>query len=117
MFRSTRNQLMSQLKSSIVRIDHIGSTAIDGLAAKPIIDIQISVLNIDDIEVIKFKLKELGFHYREDNTDLTKRYFRESSGMRRTHIHLESKSMESRNRMETEFFRIEFEHATGKVSW
>lgn len=36
-------EIIRQLGTAIQRIDHIGSTAVIGLATKPIIDIQISV--------------------------------------------------------------------------
>ncbi|MFC5406871.1 GrpB family protein [Cohnella soli] len=87
-FNELRLQIVNQLGTAIQRIDHIGSTAVVGLAAKPIIDIQISVSDLDNIEEVKSGLHEMGFKYREDNADLTKRYFRERPGMRRTHIHV-----------------------------
>jgi GrpB-like predicted nucleotidyltransferase (UPF0157 family) len=37
-----------------VRIDHIGSTAVPGLAAKPVIDVQISVPALDPAKVPHF---------------------------------------------------------------
>jgi GrpB-like predicted nucleotidyltransferase (UPF0157 family) len=33
-----------------LRIDHIGSTAVPGLAAKPIVDVQISVERLEPVE-------------------------------------------------------------------
>ena len=33
-------------------------------------------------------MKRLGFVYRPDNTERTKRYFREPPGRRRTHVHV-----------------------------
>ncbi len=39
--------LRGSLGSLALRIDHIGSTAVPGLAAKDIIDIQVSVANLD----------------------------------------------------------------------
>ncbi|MFC5471605.1 GrpB family protein [Cohnella suwonensis] len=87
-FSELRNEIVNQVGTAIERIDHIGSTAVIGLAAKPIIDIQISILDLDNIEEIKNGLSKLGFHHRIDNDDLTKRYFRESQGMNRTHIHV-----------------------------
>lgn len=80
-----RSRIVSQIGSFIQRIDHIGSTAVVGLAAKPIIDIQISVSDLDDIVEIRNGLSAIGFHQRFDNQDLSKRYFRETPGMRRTH--------------------------------
>lgn len=87
-YNELRCQIVSQLGNTIHRIDHIGSTAVVGLAAKPIIDIQISVPDLDNIEEVKSGLQEMGLEHRKDNPDLTKRYFREKSGMRRTHIHI-----------------------------
>jgi GrpB-like predicted nucleotidyltransferase (UPF0157 family) len=80
--------IVDRIKASIIRIDHIGSTAVPGLAAKPIIDIQISVSDLTNIEYIKNELLHLGYQFRQDNPDLTKRYFRETQSMRRTHIHI-----------------------------
>ncbi|MGE6785252.1 GrpB family protein [Ensifer adhaerens] len=71
-----------------LRIDHIGSTAVRGLAAKPIIDIQISVANLEPIDVLAGKMAAIGYLWRPLNTDLTKRYFRERPGDERTHIHM-----------------------------
>jgi GrpB-like predicted nucleotidyltransferase (UPF0157 family) len=71
-----------------VRIDHIGSTAVPGLAAKPVIDIQISVASFDPLEAFRAPLEALGYAYRADNTERTKRYFREPAGSSRTHIHV-----------------------------
>jgi GrpB-like predicted nucleotidyltransferase (UPF0157 family) len=71
-----------------LRIDHIGSTSVPGLAAKPIIDVQISVLSFQPLEAFKQPLERLGYIYRADNAERTKRYFREPPGSRRTHIHV-----------------------------
>jgi GrpB-like predicted nucleotidyltransferase (UPF0157 family) len=70
------------------RIDHIGSTAVAGLDAKPIIDVQISVESLDPVDAYRFAIEGCGFAWRADNTELTKRYFREVPGARRTHIHV-----------------------------
>jgi GrpB-like predicted nucleotidyltransferase (UPF0157 family) len=71
-----------------LRIDHIGSTAIPDLAAKPIIDVQISVESFDDLDAIERAMNAIGFIYRSSNPDKTQRYFREMLGERRTHIHI-----------------------------
>src|SRR5215217_1771587 len=70
------------------RIDHIGSTAIPGLAAKPIIDIQISVAAFEPLDAYRVPLEGLGYVLRAANPERTKRYFREAPGQRRTHIHV-----------------------------
>ncbi|WP_339272627.1 GrpB family protein [Paenibacillus sp. FSL K6-1330] len=88
LFNELRTQIVKKIGSDVHRVDHIGSTSVVGLAAKPIIDIQISVRNLGNIETIISRLASLGYRYRSDNDDLTKRYFRESPGMSRTHIHV-----------------------------
>jgi GrpB-like predicted nucleotidyltransferase (UPF0157 family) len=70
------------------RIDHIGSTSVPGLDAKPVIDIQISVIAFEPLECYRLPLESLGYVFRSQNPDRTKRYFRESPGQRRTHIHV-----------------------------
>jgi GrpB-like predicted nucleotidyltransferase (UPF0157 family) len=88
LFQTLGYALRNALGDIALRIDHIGSTSIQGLDAKPIIDVQISVASFDPIEVIAIPLQKIGFYYRFDNLDLTKRYFREALGDRRTHIHV-----------------------------
>jgi len=70
------------------RFQDIGSTAVPGLAAKPIVDVQVSVRRLEPIDAYKAALVAAGFVHRADNPDLTKRYFREKLGSPRTHIHV-----------------------------
>ncbi|MGR6465469.1 GrpB family protein [Rhizobium sp. PAMB 3182] len=80
--------IRAELGATAVRIDHIGSTSVAGLAGKPIVDIQISVVDLAiDYDLIA-GLTALGYHYRSSNKDLTKRYFRERENERRLHIHV-----------------------------
>lgn len=83
LFAAKAKRIRSVLGERALRIDHIGSTAIQGLAAKPIIDIQISVANLHAIEVLKEKMDVIGYMWRPLNGDLTKRYFREAPGSAR----------------------------------
>jgi GrpB-like predicted nucleotidyltransferase (UPF0157 family) len=80
--------IRSVLDARAMRIDHIGSTAIRGLAAKPIIDIQISVADLQSVEVLRERMTAIGYVWRPSNADLTKRYFREAPGNERTHVHV-----------------------------
>ena len=88
LFKFTAEKMRKELGEAAIPIDHIGSTSINGLAAKPIIDIQISVNSLDDLEAFKIPLERLGYVYKKDNPEKTKRYFRERPGDRRTHIHV-----------------------------
>lgn len=87
-FRELATALRNALGDNASRIDHIGSTAIPGLDAKPIIDLQISVGDFDPRDAYRLPLERLGYVFRSDNPELTKRYFREPPGQQRTHVHV-----------------------------
>ncbi|MER5372817.1 GrpB family protein [Streptomyces sp. NPDC002553] len=48
------------LGDAAVRIDHIGSTSVPGLAAKPVIDVQISVAWLDATDAFLGPLTDMG---------------------------------------------------------
>ncbi len=87
LFATMAANLRAALGDIALRIDHIGSTSIPGLAAKPIIDIQISVADLEPVEPYRRKIEACGYRWKSENPELTKRYFRELPGARRTHIH------------------------------
>lgn len=87
-FASIATRLREALGERALRIDHIGSTAVPGLSAKPVIDIQISVGALEPVAHYAEGLGRAGFRWRADNPDRTKRYFREGPAMARTHIHV-----------------------------
>ncbi len=88
LFSALGASLREALGATALRIDHIGSTAIPGLAAKPIVDVQISVGSFEPLDAYRRPIESLGFVFRATNPELTKRYFREQPGQRRTHIHV-----------------------------
>jgi GrpB-like predicted nucleotidyltransferase (UPF0157 family) len=87
-FGGQARALRAALGEVALRIDHIGSTAVPGLVAKPIIDVQISVAAFEPLDAFRVPLEGLGYVFRADNQERTKRYFREPPGSRRTHIHV-----------------------------
>jgi GrpB-like predicted nucleotidyltransferase (UPF0157 family) len=50
-----------------VRVEHVGSTAVPDLAAKPVIDVQVSVASFEPIDAYAAPLSRLGFEYRPDD--------------------------------------------------
>jgi GrpB-like predicted nucleotidyltransferase (UPF0157 family) len=88
LFQQRCEPLREALDEAALRIDHIGSTAVPGLAAKPIVDIQISVTAFEPPDLFRAPLERLGYVFRADNLERTKRYFREPPGDRRTHVHV-----------------------------
>jgi GrpB-like predicted nucleotidyltransferase (UPF0157 family) len=87
-FRSIAGRLRLVLGDAALRIDHIGSTAVAGLDAKPVIDIQISVASLGAEGAYRGPLESLGYVLHAANPDRSKRFFREPVGGRRTHLHV-----------------------------
>jgi GrpB-like predicted nucleotidyltransferase (UPF0157 family) len=65
-FKKIKVYLQKTLENSIVAIEHIGSTSIEGLSAKPIIDIDIIIQSYDKFEDVKFRLRNLGYYHEGD---------------------------------------------------
>ena len=65
LFEEERGRLQSVLLSIPRGIEHYGSTAVPGLRAKPIIDILIGILPLDNWVRCKQPLESLGYDYVE----------------------------------------------------
>lgn len=68
-FINYKKKILQQLNSYRVEVHHIGSTAVEGLGGKGLIDILIALPTWDDENEIICKLKSLGFthiHKKED---------------------------------------------------
>lgn len=51
------------LKKNLIAVHHIGSTAVPGMAAKPVIDILVILRDITQLESHKIELESLGYHW------------------------------------------------------
>lgn len=80
-FEEMRGRLAAALGQIAVRIDHVGSTAVPGLAAKPVVDIQVSVPDVEDEAAYKPPIEAQGFELRW--TEPGHRYFRPPPGLPR----------------------------------
>lgn len=65
-FALIRDRLLAGMKDSIEGVEHVGSTSVPGLAAKPIIDIDIVISDGADFILIRDRLAELGYSYEGD---------------------------------------------------
>ena len=65
-------------------IHHIGSTSVQGLSAKPVIDILIEVEHLDSLEAQTDALAAIGYRYRGEN-GIPGRLYYEKGGEDRTH--------------------------------
>jgi GrpB-like predicted nucleotidyltransferase (UPF0157 family) len=103
-FRTIGAPLREALGGLALRIDHIGSTSVPGLAAKDVIDIQVTVAALD-AETLARTLAPLGYTLamgidrdhmppgREDSLEeWRKLYFRPPAAQRRTHLHIRQSS-------------------------
>ena len=73
------------------RVEHIGSTAIPDLAAKPIIDLQAAVADLGDADSIATALAPHEWHYVAPEFDhrLWQRFFvKVANGRRSAHLHV-----------------------------
>lgn len=100
-FYAVARALRIALGDSALRIDHIGSTAVPGLAAKDRIDVQVCVTELSSVDAVEPRLKSVGYEARPDishdhvpanmieNTgDWEKRFFTSGSRNRPTNIHM-----------------------------
>jgi len=63
-FEVLRSRIVGALGDRVLAIEHIGSTSVPGLAAKPIIDIDLTVADTDDEGAFVPALEALGFVLR-----------------------------------------------------
>lgn len=65
-FEKIKEQLLAVLDGKVLRIEHVGSTSVPGLAAKPIIDLDVVIENYGVFEGVKIALQTLGYAYEGD---------------------------------------------------
>jgi len=63
-FERERARVEDAIQDAAIRIEHIGSTAVPGLAAKPIVDILVTVADADDDAAFAAALVEAGYELR-----------------------------------------------------
>lgn len=80
-FEEMRARLAEALGDTAVRIEHVGSTSIPGIPAKPVVDIQISVRDVDDDEAFVAPIEAQRFELRF--MEPGHRYFRPPPGVPR----------------------------------
>lgn len=107
-YEQERRALLDRLPSGFLELEHIGSTAVPGLDAKPIIDVMAAVAGIDHCESIVRSLEEHGYILIE--TGMRNRLFlrRMSAEGRIFHLHLvEASTWDSRReRLMRDYLRV-----------
>ncbi|HBY96185.1 MAG TPA: hypothetical protein DEP84_19900 [Chloroflexi bacterium] len=88
-FQHEAERLAAIFGDELLSIHHIGSTAVPGLSAKPVIDIMPLVRNLDRVELFNAALINLGYEPLGENGIAGRRYFVKGGDENRTHnVHL-----------------------------
>ncbi len=98
-FEEERNRIAPLLGSIARRIDHNGSTAVPGLEAKPIIDIQVSVESLQSLVAYAEPLATLGYAHVPHPDDAVCPFFhRPATWPHSHHIHVVQRGGEEERR-------------------
>src|SRR4051794_30667201 len=84
-FERERDRLEAGLGGMALRIEHNGSTAVPGLAAKPVIDIQISVARLQPLLAYAAPLARLGYVHAASADDVRCPFFHLPADWPHTH--------------------------------
>ncbi|HYG77750.1 MAG TPA: GrpB family protein [Planctomycetota bacterium] len=90
LFRDECERIRELIKAP-AEIEHVGSTAVEGLAAKPVIDILIGLPRMSDAPLWIALLQKLGYEYVPEFEKVMpeRRFFRRfENGVRAQHIHM-----------------------------
>ena len=88
MYKEESEKIKNILNDIIVDIHHIGSTAIPGIKAKPVIDILVEVKDIEAVDRYNNKMEELGYEAMGEHGIPKRRFFRKGGNKRTHHIHI-----------------------------
>jgi GrpB-like predicted nucleotidyltransferase (UPF0157 family) len=88
MYKKESGKIKNILNDIIIDIHHIGSTAIPGIKAKPVIDILVEVKNIEEVDKYNHKMKELGYEVMGEYGIPKRRFFRKGGNNRTHHLHI-----------------------------
>jgi len=88
MYKEESGKIKNILNDIIIDIHHIGSTAIPGIIAKPVIDILVEVKDIEGVDQYNHKMEELGYEAMGEYGIPKRRFFRRGGNNRTHHIHI-----------------------------
>lgn len=85
-FAAIRTRVAAALGDAAVGIEHVGSTAVSGLDAKPIIDIDVVVRNEGDVAEAIARLATIGYEHLGDLGIIGREAFRAPAGSPAQHL-------------------------------
>ncbi len=94
MYAEESARIQNAIGEWLLSIEHVGSTSVPGLAAKPVVDIMPGLRSLGDSPHIVKPLQKLGYQYFPEHEDELpeRRYFARPAGdkhrtRRRFHVH------------------------------
>ncbi len=87
-YQEEAKKIEGTLGRNCITIHHIGSTAVPGLTAKPIIDIMIVVRDILEVDKALTAFEELGYIAKGEHGIPFRRYFQKGTDLHTHHIHI-----------------------------
>ena len=88
-FAQLRDRIWPAVEAHAVRVDHVGSTAVPGLAAKPIIDMDVVVADESAVRPVIEALRPLGYRWRGDlGIEGRQAFFQPESDLPSHHLYL-----------------------------
>ena len=93
-FEIEKRRIENILGDNIIVIYHIGSTSVEGLKSKPIIDIMPVVKDLNEVDLHNEKFEELGYECMGEYGILNRRFFKKGRDNRTHHIHIFPESNE-----------------------
>lgn len=63
-FNELKSEFINELDSLILAVEHVGSTSIEGISAKPILDIDIIITHVSLFPQVCARLEKMGYIYQ-----------------------------------------------------
>lgn len=88
-YQTEVQKLAELFAPDLAKFHHIGSTAIPGILAKPVIDIMVVVAELTDIQDRITAMEALGYEHRGEAGIPGRQFFRkDTAGVRSHHVHI-----------------------------
>ncbi|MBE9195794.1 GrpB family protein [Synechocystis sp. LEGE 06083] len=89
-FAVESERVAAEMGENVIAVHHIGSTAIPGIYAKPIIDLLVEVKNIFNVDEQNSSMESIGYEVMGEFGIPGRRYFSKNNqaGFRTHHIHI-----------------------------
>lgn len=87
LFLAEKERIFASLGNVVLDIQHIGSTSIPGMPAKPILDIGVAVTNFEEAVRCVPLMEQLGYVYKGEN-GIPRRHYFVKGDPRTHHLHM-----------------------------